>query len=268
MRRLQCALLATAAVIGFASIASAADMPTKEPVYKAAPVPMYNWTGWYVGANAGYAWGRANTTTAVPGGVFSGTDSGFYSGVASPAFNSRGFTGGLQLGYNQQVNNWAWGIETDFNAFALRGSTNTAGQPASGGSPLFSNTEVNSDWLFTLRPRVGILATPQWLLYATGGLAIANIKYSQNNLFSACAGPGGTCIEAVSVNKTKVGWAVGGGVEAALMGNWTAKAEYLYVDLGSVSTTGADNAVFSTFTHNAKLNASIARLGLNYRFGM
>lgn len=266
MRRFQWALLAVVAVIGFASIASAADMPVKAPAYK-APIaaPVYNWTGWYVGGNVGYAWGRADTSTIVPLTFAGPPNNAIYSAASSPAFNSRGFTGGIQLGYNYQTNNLVWGIETDFNAFALKGSADTIGAPGGPNSTLFSHTEVNTDWLYTLRPRIGI-ASGQWLFYVTGGLAVTNLKYSPFNRYTPCGGPGSSCIESASATTAKAGWAAGGGVETALMGNWSVKAEYLYVDFGSVSTTDTDNVVGAPFAHSAKLTASIARLGLNYKF--
>jgi outer membrane immunogenic protein len=229
----------------------------------------WSWTGFYVGGNAGYAWGRADTTTDIPGAnifVPSPADALIFSDAASPTFNSKGFTGGVQLGFNYQVSNFVFGLETDYNAFRLRGSTDTVGVPVASLTTLTSHTEVNTDWLFTLRPRAGI-TFGQWLFYRSGGLAMTNIKYSQSNVFSPGCGPF-SCTESVESSKTKTGWAAGGGVEAALFDNWSVKGEYLYVDFGSIgTTTGFDNVFSTPITHDAKLRASIAHLGLNYRFG-
>ena len=251
-------VIASLAFVALATTAFAADMPTKAPM---APQPVvYNWTGFYVGMNAGYAWGRADTTTVVPARVFAGpATAASYSSAASPNLNSNGFIGGFQLGYNLQTNNIVYGIETDFNAFSLRGSATQSFVPAAAVS-LSSATEVKSDWLFTLRPRLG-WAVNNWLIYATGGLAVADIKYSQVNTF-ATIGP-----EQASVSTTKAGWTAGGGVEAMIDRNWSVKAEYLYASFGSISTTAfhpLDAA--DAFTHSTKLNANIVRLGLNYRF--
>src|SRR5664279_372777 len=106
MRRFQCALLAAVAVIGFASVASAADMPVKAAPM-VAPVAAYNWTGFYVGVNGGYGEGNRSATftpndplvqLTTCGGVIGGT-------CAPPAsFNIHGPLGGFQAGYNWQLN--------------------------------------------------------------------------------------------------------------------------------------------------------------------
>jgi opacity protein-like surface antigen len=158
------------------------------------------------------------------------------------------------------VSNFVFGLETDYNAFRLRGSTDTVGVPVASLTTLTSHTEVNTDWLFTLRPRAGI-TFGQWLFYRSGGLAMTNIKYSQSNVFSPGCGPF-SCTESVESSKTKTGWAAGGGVEAALFDNWSVKGEYLYVDFGSIGTTTGFDSIFATpITHDAKLTASIARPG-------
>jgi outer membrane immunogenic protein len=229
----------------------------------------WSWTGFYIGMNAGYGWGRSDTSTSVPVGLLAPFDSAAatYSDAASPTVRSSGFTGGVQLGFNYQMSSWLLlGLETDFNAFRLHGSADTIGAPP-GFATLTSHTEVSTDWLFTLRPRVGI-TTGHWLFYATGGLAVTDIEYSQTNVFTATCGPF-MCTESVAASKSKTGWTAGGGIEAALPGNWSIKGEYLFVDFGSIgSLLGCDNIFCTTFTHEApNLRASIARLGINYRFG-
>jgi outer membrane immunogenic protein len=247
------------AAFGFVNSASAADMPTKAPAPMMAPV--YNWTGFYVGANAGYAWGRANTATVSPGLPFSAPPAdAIYSAAESPNVNTRGFTGGVQAGYNQQMNNIVWGIETDFNAFGLRGSADTTVTPP-GNVQVLSHTDVKTDWLWTLRPRVGFASGP-WLVYATGGLAVTQIKYSQTNTYVGLVPS-----EVGSMSTTKAGWTAGAGAEMMLTHNWSVKAEYLYVSFGTNSTTVVNPInVATNFSHATDLKASIARLGLNYKF--
>jgi outer membrane immunogenic protein len=271
IHRVTTAIIACVAFsLGLSQAASTADLPAKAPVYSApaaAPAP-WSWTGFYVGGNAGYAWGRADTATTVPDSfAFPFTaDNLIYSAAASPTIDSKGFTSGGQIGFNYQVSNFVFGLETDYNAFRLRGSTDTVGLPVASLTTLASHTELNTDWLFTLRPRAGI-TIGQWLFYGTGGLATTNIKYSQTNVFAGC--PPFACTESVAVSKTKTGWTAGGGVEAALFDNWSVKAEYLYVNFGSIGTTTGFDSTFATpITHDAKLQASIARLGLNYRFAV
>src|SRR5262245_46358260 len=115
MRRLSLTAVAAASTVAFTQIASAADLPRKSPVY-APPSPVYNWTGFYVGANAGGAWGRDNvsTTGSIGAGLFA-IDNAAVTSAASPTIDPTGFTGGIQLGYNWQTGNVVWGIEGDFD---------------------------------------------------------------------------------------------------------------------------------------------------------
>jgi outer membrane immunogenic protein len=256
--------------------ASAADLPAR--TYTKAPAvvaPVYNWTGFYIGVNAGGAWGQFDPTTTT---VFSPT--GYFATTSVPAIalagaqriNSSGFTGGLTAGYNWQASNYVLGLESDFNYFGVKGSaTGTAIYPCCAPSAFTVNSSVSSDWLITLRGRAGVLVTPALLLYGTGGLAVANVK--GNFLFTDTFA---TARESASISTTRYGWTAGGGGEYALMNGWSVKAEYLYVDLGRTSTTSANFTAFgpppiafptSVFTHTEALRANIVRIGLNYKFG-
>ena len=169
-----------------------------------------------------------------------------------------GFTGGGQLGYNYQTGNIVFGLEADFDYFGLKG-TSTISSTFVGGGDFTLNNSVKTDWLFTLRPRVGV-AFDRFLPYVTGGLAVTNVKYS-----SSLADPVFGTSQASNVNETKAGWTVGGGVEYAVTPKWSVKAEYLYADFGSVSMTsiGGNGAVFS---QSATLKANIVRGGVNVKF--
>ena len=251
-------------------VASAADIPA--PVYKAQiAVANYNWTGWYVGLNAGGAFGRtdANTSTVFsPTGYFALSSVPAIGSAGAQRVNSSGLIVGGQVGYNLQTNNIVWGIETDFQYFGLRGSsTGGAVYPCCAPTAFTVNSQFNTDWLFTARPRVG-LAANNWLFYVTGGVALANLKgnFTFTDTFA-------TANETASVSKVKAGWTVGAGAEYALLNRWSVKAEYLYVDLGSVSTTSTNLTAFTpaiafptnTFTHSVNLQSHIFRLGLNYK---
>ena len=119
-------------------------------------------------------------------------------------------------------------------------------------------------WFATVRPRVGYASGPV-LFYVTGGLAVANIRtsYSTTEIaqFSGRA------------SDTRAGGAVGAGIEAALIGNWTAKIEYLYLDFGNVSDTFIYQTVGFFGPGTARSDVSghvvdhVARAGVNYRFG-
>jgi outer membrane immunogenic protein len=220
-----CAGLLAAAV---ASPSLAADMP--RAVYKAASAPIYvapfSWTGFYVGINGGYGWGSSNWT-------ITGT------GLSTGSFGVNGGLVGGTIGYNLQTGSWVLGLEGDFDGSWIKGTETTfCGVPG---------CATRNSWLATVRGRVGY-AWDRWLPYFTGGLAFGDIKMD----------PGfGT-----TQSKTNTGWTVGGGVEYAFMGAWSAKAEYLYVDLGSATCS-----VPTCFPNvDVKFKTNIIRLGLNYRF--
>jgi outer membrane immunogenic protein len=194
MRRFHCAALATVAVVGFASVASAADLPVKAPVYK-APVaaPAYSWTGFYIGVNAGGGIGR-NPSTASD--VTTGSVIGTFT--MSPA----GFIGGGQIGYNWQfAPNWLLGVEGDMqgatgNDSICSGTCNTLG--------FYFTDEQKLKWFATARGRFGY-TNGDWLWYVTGGGAWGEI-HNDFRVFNP------TDFNA-SANFNLSGWVVGGGVE-------------------------------------------------------
>jgi outer membrane immunogenic protein len=261
MRRLQCALLATVAAIGVTSIASAADMPIKAPV----GVP-YNWTGFYVGGNVGGVWSTSKisttATTWLGSGMFTAPYINYYESNASPSLNGSGVTAGGQVGYNWQSNAWVYGVEADFNYTGVNNSRDLVFIPPPLGGTLGFADSVRSRWLGTVRARIG-WSMDRTLLYVTGGLAVANVDYSSSY---ALLGTG--TLASGSISKTKAGWTVGGGVEYALNKNWSAKVEYLYVDLGNTNLTLIEPAHPTVISdHNLKLTENIGRIGINYKFG-
>lgn len=278
-------LLGSAAMAGlFAPPALAADLQSA-PAYKAAPAPapVFSWTGLYVGAYVGGTWGRSDVTTNVDCSVppLAGTtpllcNPGVGAGqvaavnaAGTGAINSSGITGGVQAGYNLQVNNIVYGVEADFGAFSLRGSRTGAGiLPVGVTGPAFTTgSSVQTDWLFTLRGRIG-WATPTWLFYVTGGLGVTELKVG--GVFAAPAAFGAT--ESVSITNDKLGFAVGAGAEWALSRNWSVKAEYLFLGFGKVTASGFASTIVPGFAYSqaisttADLSAHVARVGINYRF--
>jgi outer membrane immunogenic protein len=186
MRRFQCALLAAVAAIGFASVASAADMPTKAPMYTKAPVmvPLYNWTGFYVGLNAGYSWGRQDNSAVSAAGVT----------VLSNSDHLNGFIGGGQIGYNWQVNQWVFGLEADFQGSGQKADGTFLIVPVG----VFFNAPPPStsiaytdklDWFGTVRGRIGYAmgANGNWLPYLTGGWAYGHGEISGTTTIGAVA---------------------------------------------------------------------------------
>jgi outer membrane immunogenic protein len=273
-------LALTVSIIAFSSAgAFAADLPAK--VYTKAPViadPVYDWTGFYVGGNVGYSWGQSRDDSSVTNGagtiLFASSDRSHLDGVV----------GGGQIGYNWQVQNWVWGFEADIQgtdekgsrAFTCPAGTCTPSTIVGGplalvivvpGAAVPLSLDQKIDWFGTVRARAGVLATPKVLLYATGGLAYGEVKSSE--VIGGSAG--------FSSTSTNVGWTVGAGVEGVIGGNWTAKLEYLYVDLGKVSgafgTTipafGVGTTASGTLTsyYGSRITDNVLRAGVNYKFG-
>lgn len=277
--------LLVAAMLGCAATAQAADLPVRAPAAIPVAVAAYNWAGWYVGINAGGAFGHSNdpTSTVVsPLGYFNVTSVPVVNAVGNQTSDPKGFTGGIQAGYNWQTGNWVAGIEAEFDYFGLKGSNTGSGIfPCCAPSGFTITSSIKTTWLATVRGRLGFAAN-NWLFYATGGAAFTNLKGNftyTDNCFQvpACGGaPGGPfTTEAAAFSKTKAGWALGTGVEAGLWDRWTVKAEYLYVDFGRVSAVGAISAppgivpaaANNPFTHSVDLRSHIVRVGLNYRLG-
>jgi outer membrane immunogenic protein len=265
-----------------APAAFAADMPAQAPVYTKAPVvaPAYSWSGFYAGVNAGGAWGNSSlntSTTFDPAlGYFASSSVPAVNAVGSQKAKPNGFTGGVEAGYNWQTGSFVFGVESDFNYLGLRGHATGRGvYPCCAPAAFAINSSVNTNWLFTARPRIGV-ASGNWLFYATGGLAITdlNAKFTFTDNcgdVANCDSPAApNAFETASFSRTKLGYTVGGGIEAGLWSNWTVKAEYLYVNFGTSSIKLVAPVVSGSqqpFTHSADLQANIARVGLNYRLG-
>ena len=238
------ALLAGAMTCGAASAADLSrPMYTKAPP---APLPMaYNWTGWYLGVNVGGSWGHQDTT-------FNSA-----AGIITTSNNVNGVIGGGQIGYNWQLGSpWVFGIEAD-----IQGS----GQKSSGAlslatGPVALNYEDKLDWFGTVRGRLGYAIGDRgtWLPYITGGLAYGDSKISGSGAVA------GTAV-AFSNSDTRVGWTIGAGIEWAFADRWSAKLEYLHMDLGNDPSI-ALNTTPVTNISTGRLTDDIARVGVNLHF--
>jgi outer membrane immunogenic protein len=268
-------LLAFAIIAGALTQAAAADLPPAPPPAPVlapafVPPPAYSWTGFYIGGNAGAAWGSFDPTTTTlnpPAGYFTASSVPAIDAAGAQSIKPAGFTGGFEAGYNWQAGHGLIGIEGDIEALSLRGSANSGPvlYPCCAPSTFTGTANASTSWLATARGRIG-LAADNWLFFVTGGAAFTTLK--GNFTFADTFGP---ATESGSISSAKTGWTLGGGVEAGLSPNWSVKAEYLYVDFGTVSVT-SNNLMTpapvpaQTFTHSIDLKASIARAGLNYRF--
>jgi outer membrane immunogenic protein len=250
-------LAATAITTAGISAASAADLPARAappPVF--AAVPVFTWTGFYVGGNLGWGWRDDDneavvlTGPGIPAGIVGGTLN-FENG------NDGNFLGGGQIGYNYQIGSFVVGVEADIQGIDT--DDNEAvffpGPGFAGGTFVPGEFEDSADWFGTVRLRAGV-AFDRFLVYATGGLA-----YTEDN----------------------TGWTVGGGVEWALPVNWfgssavTFGLEGLWVSIdqdedndGRIGTftpvVGAPVDVFLPLG-NDEQEFFVARAKLNFKFG-
>lgn len=254
--------LIAASVIGFLASTPvlAADMALKAPP---PPAPAFSWTGFYIGLNAGGAWGTANVSFNPTGPFWATAPAGepaFVAAQGSPRLHGSSFIGGGQAGYNYQTGNVVLGIEADIDYLGLRMSRTTPVFAFPGSASFFFMESVSTNWLATVRPRLGV-AADHWLFYATGGLAVGNQNFSESMTFVPALTAAGT------TNPTKAGWTAGAGVEYAFTRQLSAKAEYLYFDLGSVGFTTVFPGFPTLFQNiSSHLTANIVRVGLNYRF--
>jgi outer membrane immunogenic protein len=192
---LKALLAALTVTTALGTAAHAADLPVRSappaPIVAAAPV--FTWTGFYVGVNAGYGWNTNDDDVVIPGvGTFEADDEG-------------GFVGGGQVGYNYQIGSFVLGLETDIQYADIGGDTNFGG--------ILTGDDDDESWFSTVRARAGV-AFDRALIYATGGLAYGEVS----NGFT-------------SSDDVSVGWTIGAGVEYAFTNNLTAKVEGLYVNL-------------------------------------
>jgi outer membrane immunogenic protein len=287
------AISAASLTFSIYGVGLAADLssPAPAPLYAEAPAttPEYNWSGFYVGGNAGFSWGNVDTALSVADGpTFPNCHfcdaPGVYLDIptvqsaGSPAVSPNGFIGGGQFGYNWQASHLVVGLELDFDASDLKATNNittTLAQITALGvctAKCLANlsTTVSTDWLFTARPRLGY-AWNQTLFYGTGGLAVTDVKFSQSYSDNINNPPEGNGIESASASKTLLGWTVGGGAEQALTQNWTVKAEYLYTNFGGFNAFGvlhdSTTGDFSNFSNSiGHLSSSTVRGGVNYKF--
>ncbi|WP_420134767.1 outer membrane protein [Rhodopseudomonas sp.] len=263
MKRL---LLTGVAALAFAVPAVAADLPAR--TYKAPPpaiVAAYNWSGFYVGVNGGYGWGKGDTSyDPLP------TPAAFINlAPTDVSLKPKGGLAGGQIGYNWQVGAFVGGLEADIQWADIRSDALVSPiiqnnlTPYGAGSYLATSEKIK--WFGTVRGRVGFTATDTLLLYGTGGLAYGDVEYSANANFL----PVGTVQYPVSFSKTKVGWVAGAGAEWAFAPSWSAKFEYLHYDLGNESTVANPVPVNPPFqvSYGWKTSGDLVRAGINYRWG-
>lgn len=218
------------AALGLVAPAVAADIPAKAPMYSKAPamVALYNWTGFYVGADVGYKWGSAN--------------------VDIPAYPSNfnmttgGIVGGLHAGYNFQMGGAVIGVDANIFAAGVTGDALIPGSPVVG-----ERYRIREDWQGSIAGRLGF-ASNNWMVFGRAGWAIAGIRTDYIPLVGG--------VQRATIN----GWTAGAGVEYAFNTNWTARLEYRYSDYGRVGFVHAGASSVDYNTHEALV-------GVSYKFG-
>jgi outer membrane immunogenic protein len=222
-----CALSATAILA--AGSAFAADLsrgPPPPPL--PPPLPAFSWTGPYLGINVGYGWGGESDDLS-------------RQQIPQDAFDAHGVLGGVQAGYNWQMNQLVLGVEADIDATGVQGVD----------APVTGTLSFKNTWQSSLRLRAGY-AVGRWLIYATGGVAFADDK----EIWTVSS-------SSYSQTKTLTGWTAGGGVEYAITNNWIGRIEARYTDFGKATYT-LDDPPFLPF--QAGFHETTALVGLSYLF--
>lgn len=259
------------------------------------PQPTPNWTGFYLGANAGYWW--AQTDKASTSSSVSFINQTFDLGASNVAnalvqlatnsfsLNPNGFIGGGQMGYNYQYHNYfLFGLDTNFsgstnsnNTFHLQKTVNLIDFNESYLGSLSVNQNVN--YLGSLRARIGYLVKPNLLIFTTGGFAYANVSldldWNAQESLGAAQFP--TIDTHKNQNKTLAVWTVGAGVEWLFKSQWSTSLEYTYYslsDLNSTMTLAQINnyvspaALWGSASANTALSLAIGTIevGIKYHF--
>jgi len=242
-----------AALIMAASPAMAADVE---------PVQIYDWSGFYIGLNAGAAWNNTSVDDNIndpllPDSVRGRLEDSFTD-------DQTVFTGGGEIGYNWQMDSIVLGLEADFNYLGFDSNRDRNGTIGEFGN-FRSELGTKMDWFGTVRGRLGF-AFDNVMIFGTGGLAYGNME-ADGTLVSNNGD-----VWKGKASDTNVGWTVGGGIEYAPSQNWVIGAEYLYVDLGSSDFNldrragDGEGAVFDSVDGNADFAFSVVRATAKFKF--
>jgi outer membrane immunogenic protein len=238
------AALASVMILG-AGAAAAADMPSAKYLPMAPALPsFYNWTGFYVGAQAGYSWGTDTTTELLT------ANRGFINAFD---YHPESVLGGVHAGFNYQMGSFVVGIEGDVDAMNARSGFHDPSQVRSPFDP-GGLVRVQQDWQASVRARLGF-ALDRFMVYGTAGVAFSEFQYSY---FNPLAGFG----EGGSFSRT--GWTVGGGVNYAMTNNLILGVDYRYTDYGKFDYVA--NSAFLGLTAEQSPTTHQVRASIAYKF--
>ena len=290
-------LLATATAFGtlLATASFANDVSKKNTPPQKASVAPFSWTGFYGGVNLGYNWSNSSAKSAgLPVTILPDPDFDIVTPqrdilpLPNQGSARQGFIGGIQLGYNYQINQFVLGAEADFmgtntsksksSSFTLIDPPDPASGDLGGQVTVGQINSVRQNWLGTVRARAGF-AADRALIYATGGFAYGKARVSSRvPVTSVDFSPEQD--EQVPVNvtwagaktATRLGYTLGAGLEYAVTDNWILRAEYLYYNLGDVnvisqpSPTLVNGNVLNPSSTKVRIDGNMARLALSYKF--
>jgi outer membrane immunogenic protein len=264
-----------------------ADLAGKAP--QPAPVPVSDWSGIYVGVEGGYGWGKQDLNAFFPGGVDPQSQSNF-PGVAIQSGTQKGWLLGGFAGAQKQWGSWVFGVESDFDAAAIKGSpvasattplflggTGGFGPCGTGNTLCLTQTVAGVskiDELGSLRGKVGFVLTPNLLIYGTGGLGFAHVTntFSDTNVSQLQFNPLVVVSSVTSVGGTSVlGWAAGAGFDwkwpADAGSAWVFGVDYLHYGFGTQNINVSDNAGSSFAFHNT-MSVDTVKGRISYLFSI
>lgn len=263
MKRLAAIALALGSLIGTPVLA--ADIPVK--ALRAAPPPVFSWTGCYIGGHIGWGWGRNTFSDASSDasrslvGLLTGPPAFSPSSIGA---DTDGFLGGGQAGCDYQfAPRWVIGAEGQFSFADISGNVSGTRTPSvfSSESGTFS---AKADWLASATARLGYAWAPGWLLYIKGGAAWAHDKYNVERQTTVV--PVGAIPVTYVASETRAGWTVGGGVEWAFADHWSTRLEYQFYGFGSRELAFVSNRNEPNRFVNVEQQIHTLKLGVNYRF--
>jgi len=246
-------LLASIGAITLTGSAFAADLTPPPPP---PPVPIFTWTGVYLGGQVGYAWGTGNDHFSgfvpVPG-VF------VDSSIGGPP---HGVIGGANVGYNYQINQWVLGLEGTVDGTSVTNNAAVVFPSIFGGATLSETT--NASVQGSIRGRVGF-AWDRLLIYGTGGVAFGGFKTDVTFAGTSAHVP---FFSTGYYSNTRVGWTVGGGLQYAITNNWSVRAEYRYTDFGNIREGIFGLPAGAFFNEGRQIRQNQVQVGFDYRFDM
>jgi outer membrane immunogenic protein len=253
------ATLLTAAALSLLTVSAfGADLGT-DTLFKAPPIPPpFTWTSCYFGAHAGGGWASKAVTDPVQLVQDSFLGGPVTAGVTTANISPAGFLAGGQIGCDYQfAPSWVVGIEGTASGSTIRGRA-SAGLPL-GAPGETANVTAGMDFLPSVTARLGY-AVDRWLFYVKGGAALASDSYSVTGTFTV---PPPTTFDFEGLD-LRVGWTVGGGVEWAFSGFWSATVEYDYYQFGSGTVQMSDATNVLAGPVNVKQSVQIVKAGLNF----